>query len=1140
MGKFRFFKMLAAVLVIAVMAWGQTIDWSAPSITIMTEAQLRELERRVNGDGFTASTFQNQTITLSYDIVLTSAWTTPIGNWASQFEGIFDGTNKIISGVYINILGQRQGLFGEIGSNGVVRNLGVVGDIIGGESTGGLAGHNYGTIENCFVSGSVTATGNHSNHSGGLVGYNIGTIRNSYVTANLVGTNITGGLVGTNIGTIENSYVTGNVEGNTLVGGLVGTNGGTISNSYTTGNISGTGNYVGGLVGGNTQQGIIRNSYATGNINGGAYIGGLAGSCDGRIENSYATGSINGTSTFGGLVGLGQGAIIRSFYNSETSGQSDNNGRGVPLTTAQMRLRGNFTDWNFNNIWEINPHINNGFPYLRTLSGSYTPTAHAWNWIQTTAPTCTENGVETRTCSICGATDGTRTVDKLPHTFGNWIATTPAGHERRECSRNGCNYAETRINWSANNIAITSAADLRELATRTNNAERNGFAGVTFTLTNDIDLEGNLSNQWVPIGRMWHNGQAVTGRSFGGTFDGNGFVIKGVYFNNPSRHVGEYVGLFGYVVNGTIRNLGVEANITGYQNVGGLVGGCAIDGSIENCFVIGNVTGTSYMIGGIAGNSAGTITNSYFIGNVSGSWSVGGLVGQAGNSITNSYSIGDVSGTGTQIGGLTGAGIGNIVNSFFIGNVSGTTRVGGLVGLTDHVHNITNSYSIGNVSGTSIVGGLAGGLLTATNAIAITNSYASGIVTGITENTLAGLTGNGSTFTNSRMKTAEEMKHIATFSTWNFDDVWGINTNINNGFPYLQALVHNWNSEWSKWSVATAATCAENGVRTRTRVCTIHGEITQTEVIVALEHDMPNEWAVRNHPTCINGGDSIKVCARANCNHEITKTGEINANAHDMPSEWETTISATCATNGIEKRECNLCSAYEVRLSQKAPCGDENCNICSNGVITGLENQVTSLTTENSELQGLVSQLETESTTLRAENTTFSADNLALTTERSVLQSQISTLTTERATLQTTNTALTETISDLQDEIDDLMKRLANCDSPSELRNRQNSNTRYGILLENAIVSDSAKISIITPEQATANVVIMDNLGNVVFTANNVGATALGRQQQTPIIWNLTNQSGRFVVNGTYLIIVEATGISGRRYLYSSRIGVNR
>jgi len=117
--------------------------------------------------------------------------------------------------------------------------------------------------------------------------------------------------------------------------------------------------------------------------------------------------------------------------------------------------------------------------------------------------------------------------------------------------------------------------------------------------------------------------------------------------------------------------------------------------------------------------------------------------------------------------------------------------------------------------------------------------------------------------------------------------------------------------------------------------------------------------------------------------------------------------------------------------------------------------------------------------------------------------------------------------------------RIAEIDGETSIRHRDNTN-RHGILLENAIVSDVAKITIITPEPATANITILDNLGNTVFTKTTVGATALGRPQQTPIVWNLTNQSGRFVANGTYLIIAEATGISGKIYRYSTKLGVKR
>ncbi|MCL2844832.1 MAG: InlB B-repeat-containing protein [Chitinivibrionia bacterium] len=115
---------------------------------------------------------------------------------------------------------------------------------------------------------------------------------------------------------------------------------------------------------------------------------------------------------------------------------------------------------------------------------------------------------------------------------------------------------------------------------------------------------------------------------------------------------------------------------------------------------------------------------------------------------------------------------------------------------------------------------------------------------------------------------------------------------------------------------------------------------------------------------------------------------------------------------------------------------------------------------------------------------------------------------------------------------------------PSFIRQNALRDSRYGIILENAVVSDFARISVITPERATVNLVILDNLGNVVFSETSaygrVSNPPLQNADDNAIIWDLTNPSGRFVANGTYLIIAEATGISGRRYLYSARIGVSR
>jgi len=91
---------------------------------------------------------------------------------------------------------------------------------------------------------------------------------------------------------------------------------------------------------------------------------------------------------------------------------------------------------------------------------------------------------------------------------------------------------------------------------------------------------------------------------------------------------------------------------------------------------------------------------------------------------------------------------------------------------------------------------------------------------------------------------------------------------------------------------------------------------------------------------------------------------------------------------------------------------------------------------------------------------------------------------------------------------------------------------RYGILLEKAVAMDIARMSVKTEEAAQIKIVITDNLGNVLFEAN-------GRDTDT-FDWRLTNKAGRKVANGAYLILVEARGVSGKVYTYSTKIGVKR
>lgn len=178
----------------------------------------------------------NQDITehfkLGADITLTEPWT-PIttvdehGN-GSQFLGTFDGDGHTISELEFNLSDYIAGLFGMIGTSGVVKNVKLkdCNMSVSGQVCGGIAGVNSGTIENChIISGKIKSAFD----AGGLAGcwYGDGAPRivacsNS---AAITGTYRVGGIVGWGregslIGCCNTGTVTGN--SNMTVGGIVG------------------------------------------------------------------------------------------------------------------------------------------------------------------------------------------------------------------------------------------------------------------------------------------------------------------------------------------------------------------------------------------------------------------------------------------------------------------------------------------------------------------------------------------------------------------------------------------------------------------------------------------------------------------------------------------------------------------------------------------------------------------------------------------------------------------------------------------------------------------------------------------------------------------------------------------------------
>lgn len=209
----------------------------------------------------------------------------------------------------------------------------------------------------------------------------------------------------------------------------------------------------------------------------------------------------------------------------------------------------------------------------------------------------------------------------------------------------------------------------------------------SYILMNDLDFNDDtsynqLDTDWQTKKTAWTTGEGWVplgseGLEYKGIFNGQGNVISNVFINRPTSY---NIGLFGYLLNGQILNLGVEnVNITGERAVGGLLG--YNSGKVIGCYSTGTIVGglsqdswTSVSTGGLVGHSLwGYIAESYSSASVTGYQYTGGLIGNLYNStLINSYSTGAVFGTGNPKGGLIGYNVNSSqTNSFWDTQTSG-------------------------------------------------------------------------------------------------------------------------------------------------------------------------------------------------------------------------------------------------------------------------------------------------------------------------------------------------------------------------------------------------------------------------------------------------------------------------------------
>ena len=561
----------------------------------------------------------------------------PIGD-NNPFKGIFDGNGQTVSDLYINKSGCDLGLFGSV-DGAKIMNVIVQGDVTAArtdndEYTGnyvglvlGRSGSSDTELINCESRGSVTGY----KYVGGIAGY---------VSSN--GSVITS--------CTNRATVTSLGQNSESVGGIVGYGQG-ISLCANFADITAEGINVGGLAGqlnSNTERQGMSNCMNVGYVKGRERVGGLAGyCCAANNANNYSIGRVEATSQYAGLL-VGRyanyldKAFAKTYYVKEglvvengtiTAGQYYGDCSGTITASAQAVRQADVASGKLANmlasvksIWGQDLEQENTYPVLNGkavyFSGRILCNGHLLSEAYTNDKT----------------KEATTPAHSQEYEDGGFCT---ACHESRELHGTGT---------AEDPYLISSVTQLEYLRDKSNEGSASYTAHAQ--LVNDIDLDYASASSWIPISKSY---------SFVGTFDGNGHCIKNLY---SSFYQGGFVGLFGDVRGGTIKNLTVEGVIESSCSNQGMIAGFSAGTNYYNCVAKGriNTNGSSSYVGGIVGKTTKTSSSNpvvqgcaSYVDIVSNGKYTAGLVGMADYGITmeNCANYGNVTGK-ANVGGLMG------------------------------------------------------------------------------------------------------------------------------------------------------------------------------------------------------------------------------------------------------------------------------------------------------------------------------------------------------------------------------------------------------------------------------------------------------------------------------------------------------
>jgi len=562
----------------------------------------------------------------------------------------------------------------------------------------------------------------------GLFGFTAkGYIKNLAVTDAFVDINFGGGILAGESGygqIIDNNYTSGYSSGSGFINSECHSY---ISNCFSTAETRFAG-FIRSINGG-----IINNCYASGSVTSAdENSGGFAGSnvtsdhteTTALIVNAFAT---NITPSGIGFLehkievpSYPSACISKSYYNADNPfGISNDENKGKTDLTAKsiafFKTKNSYTTvgnwnskyaWDFTNKWAIDPSLNNGFPYLKSLG----------------APT-------------------NKTSAEPSNSWIDYAANSYAGG-------NGTKAAPYLISTP------------QQLARIAKIHRYGGGKYMYYKLTSNIDLSGH---DWLPIGY----GKTVDSNLKSSSFYTH---ITDPYYINRSCFSGNILGN-GYTISNM--NININGDVVGF--VSDLAGGIMKDLSFINSKVSGkDIVG---VVAGINCNGA-KISNCKVSGEVYGNINVGGFVGyndfdgELNSDTANTSVIGT-----SYLGGLTSVNLGYINTSFSTSILNNTSEIGTLVYANRGT--ISNSYSKSRLTDGTFVNGL-GKILQSGRII---NSYSFGSTPMFYSDC------RGDSMQQGVEMTDDQMKQLSTFDGWNFNTIWGIDPQKNDGYPYLKLPV---------------------------------------------------------------------------------------------------------------------------------------------------------------------------------------------------------------------------------------------------------------------------------------------------------------------------------------------------------------